>query len=107
MSSEPKIAPAPDARVSADTTSRHEDNGKEEAHRETKAVRGGDIGAEWLETYTGPRPQIDDEANKIVRNRIDRYLMPICFYIYWCQQLDKSSISFASVFGLQQDANLQ
>jgi len=32
--------------------------------------------------------------------------MPICFYIYFCQQLDKSSVSFAANFGLREDANL-
>lgn len=28
------------------------------------------------------------------------------FYVYFCQQLDKSSLSFASVFGLKDDAHL-
>jgi hypothetical protein len=28
------------------------------------------------------------------------------FYIYFSQQLDKQSLSFASVFGIQTDANL-
>jgi hypothetical protein len=32
--------------------------------------------------------------------------MPVCFYIYFCQQLDKSSVSFAANFGLREDANL-
>ena len=32
--------------------------------------------------------------------------MPIICYIYFCQQLDKSSLSYASVFGIQTDANL-
>jgi hypothetical protein len=32
--------------------------------------------------------------------------MPVCFYIYFCQQLDKSSVSFAANFGLRTDANL-
>lgn len=32
--------------------------------------------------------------------------MPVCFYIYFCQQLDKSSVSFAANFGLREDTNL-
>lgn len=28
------------------------------------------------------------------------------FYVYFCQQLDKSSISFAALFNFQKDANL-
>jgi hypothetical protein len=39
--------------------------------------------------------------------QIDMFLMPVCFYIYFCQQLDKSSISFGAVFGLKEDAHLQ
>lgn len=105
MSTEPKIETL-GPRGSIDNTSRHEDNGKAEVQRAVKADKGSDIGAQWLETYTGPRPQIDDTSNKLVRNKIDRYLLPICFYIYFCQQLDKSSISFASVFGFQADAGL-
>ena len=32
--------------------------------------------------------------------------MPVIFYVYFCQQLDKSAISFASIFGFAADANL-
>jgi hypothetical protein len=37
----------------------------------------GDMGARWLEEYTGDRPELSDEENKRVRNRIDRHLMPM------------------------------
>jgi hypothetical protein len=40
-------------------------------------VRDGDLGARWLEEYTGDRPELSDEDNKRVRNRIDRFLMPM------------------------------
>lgn len=40
-------------------------------------VGDGDIGARWLEEYTGDRPELSDEDNKRVRNRIDRFLMPM------------------------------
>lgn len=93
MSTEPKIDTT--HRSSADD-SHHEGHGKADHVAAAKADKGSDISAQWLETYTGPRPQIDDIANKLVRNRIDRFLMPICFYIYFCQQLDKSSVSLVS-----------
>jgi hypothetical protein len=41
-------------------------------------VGDGDIGARWLEEYTGDRPELSDEDNKRVSMRIDRYLMPMC-----------------------------
>jgi hypothetical protein len=84
-------------------------------------VRDGDMGARWLEEYTGERHEITDEDNNRVRNRIDRYLLPMyvsscvkkecvltqsIFYVYFCQQLDKSSLSFSSVFGIKTDAHL-
>lgn len=40
-------------------------------------VGDGDIGARWLEEYTGDRPELSDEDNKRVRNKIDRFLMPM------------------------------
>lgn len=40
-------------------------------------VQDGDLGAKWLEEYSGDRPELSDEDNKRVRNRIDRYLMPM------------------------------
>lgn len=38
--------------------------------------------------------------------QIDKWLIPVIFYVYWTQQLDKSSLSFSSVFGIQADAHL-
>lgn len=88
----------------------------------------GDLSAQWLSQYDGPRERITTEQSEQVRKRIDRYLLPMyvsqtkttfpcrdglrsdslfsVFYIYFSQQLDKQSLSFASVFGIQTDANL-
>ena len=44
--------------------------------------------------------------DQIAHPQIDTFLMPVIFYVYVCQQLDKSSISFASVFGFSTDAGL-
>lgn len=66
----------------------------------------GDLGSKWLAQYTGPRPELTDELNNQVRNRIDAYLLPLIFLIYFNQQLDKSAVSFAAVFNFRGDAGL-
>jgi len=38
------------------------------------APKDGDLGGQWLATYTGPRPELTDELNSKIRNRIDAHL---------------------------------
>lgn len=40
-------------------------------------VRDGDLGSQWLAEYTGPRPELTDEMNNQIRNKIDMHLMPM------------------------------
>lgn len=68
--------------------------------------KDGDLGSRWLAQYTGPRPELTDELNNKVRNRIDANLLPLIFLIYFNQQLDKSAVAFAAVFNFRQDAGL-
>lgn len=46
------------------------------------------------------------ENNKRVLRRIDLRLLPILLSIYFLQQLDKSTLAYASVFGLVEKAHL-
>lgn len=46
------------------------------------------------------------ENNKRVLRKIDLRLLPILLAIYFLQQLDKSTLSYASVFGLIEKAHL-
>lgn len=46
-----------------------------------------------------------EEAKKVLR-KIDRRLIPILFMTYMLQYLDKNSLNFASVFGLEEGTNL-
>lgn len=46
------------------------------------------------------------ENNKRVLRKIDLRLLPILLAIYFLQQLDKSTLSFASVFGLVEKTHL-
>lgn len=47
-----------------------------------------------------------DNNFKVLR-KIDLRLLPLLLGIYFLQQLDKSTLSYASVFGLIEDANLK
>lgn len=44
--------------------------------------------------------------NKRILRRIDLALLPMMLGVYFLQQLDKSTLSYASVFGLVKDAKL-
>ncbi|KAI9164141.1 hypothetical protein HJFPF1_05780 [Paramyrothecium foliicola] len=46
------------------------------------------------------------EEEKKVRRKIDRRILPIILLAYFFQQLDKSTLSYASVFGITEDAHL-
>lgn len=62
------------------------------------------------ETYEVYKQQdardIDAHEAKRVLRKIDWHLMPLLMGTYMLQYLDKSSINFASVFGLIEDNNL-
>ncbi|RSH80114.1 hypothetical protein EHS25_007316 [Saitozyma podzolica] len=76
------------------------------APEKERPAQDGDLGAQWIADYSGSRHDITSEESDRVRNKIDKVLLPIIFYIYFTQQLDKSSLSFASVFGLSANAHL-
>lgn len=46
------------------------------------------------------------EAKKVL-SKIDRRVVPILFFTYLLQYLDKNGINYASAFGLQKGTNLQ
>ena len=50
--------------------------------------KDGDLGGRWLATYTGPRTGLTDELNSKIRNRIDAYLLPLIFLIYFSECQD-------------------
>lgn len=79
-------------------------HGKDTDH--TTEPVAGDVASKWLAQYTGPRPELTDALNNQIRNRIDGFLLPLIFLIYFNQQLDKSAVSFAAVFNFRQDAGL-
>ncbi|KAK8212370.1 allantoate permease [Phyllosticta capitalensis] len=50
---------------------------------------------------------VTEENNKRVLRRIDLVILPILLSIYALQSLDKTALSYASVFGLIEDTNLK
>ncbi|KAL4976020.1 major facilitator superfamily domain-containing protein [Aspergillus desertorum] len=61
--------------------------------------------AQFLATTTVDRTFTPEEEKAVLR-RIDLRVLPLLLGAYFFQQLDKSSLSYVSIFGLVEDANL-
>ncbi|KAL3474288.1 major facilitator superfamily domain-containing protein [Aspergillus californicus] len=66
---------------------------------------GGEKAAQFLATVGGDHSFTPEEEKKVLR-RIDLLVLPLLLGAYFFQQLDKSSLSYVSIFGLVEDANL-
>ena len=66
---------------------------------------GKDKAAEFLR-HSDQSVIVTPEDNSRILRRIDLTILPIMLGVYFLQQLDKSTLSYASVFGLITDANL-
>lgn len=66
--------------------------------------KGQDKAAELLSENA--RIIVTPEDNKRVLRKIDLVVLPILLSVYCLQSLDKTTLSYASVFGLIEDANL-
>lgn len=69
----------PTTEIKAPNQYKHEDvvpETKEQAH-EAREHGKGDLSAAWLDKYSGPWREITDEDNNLVRNRIDKFLLPM------------------------------
>ncbi|KAJ9096957.1 hypothetical protein QFC20_006317 [Naganishia adeliensis] len=47
------------------------------------------------------------EEDKAVLKKIDSWILPVLCLVYWIQQLDKSSVSYAAVFDLREATHLK
>jgi len=66
------------------------------------------LGDDETSRYVGPRAmQIDEATNKRLFWKINRRILPIMVVTYFCQSLDKGTLNFASIMGIQKDANLK
>lgn len=53
------------------------------------------------------QPKVSAQEDRRILRKIDLTILPVLLTVYFLQQLDKSTLSYASVFGLLQDAKLQ
>lgn len=73
--------------------------------RKPALVPKRDKAAQFLQNVEGPVLFTIDEEKAVLR-RIDLRILPIILLAYFFQQLDKSSLSYASIFDITEDANL-
>jgi hypothetical protein len=76
----------------------------ESIHKPTQPSRGKDKAAELL--AANERIVVSADDNKRVLRKIDLVILPILLSVYFLQSLDKTTLSYASVFGLITDAKL-
>ncbi|KAF2024405.1 MFS general substrate transporter [Setomelanomma holmii] len=56
---------------------------------------------------TGPPVEIDVATNRRLFWKLNRRILAIHLVTYFCQSLDKGTLNFASIMGIQKDANLK
>ncbi|KAK0908338.1 hypothetical protein LTS16_014886 [Friedmanniomyces endolithicus] len=72
-----------------------------------EAHSGGRDKAAQMLKEAGHFVVVTPEDNKRILRKIDRAILPIILVIYCLQSLDKTALSYASVFGLIKDTNLK
>ncbi|KAK3109655.1 hypothetical protein LTR53_016851, partial [Teratosphaeriaceae sp. CCFEE 6253] len=77
-----------------------------EAVAATELYGGGKDKAAQLLKEAGHSVIVTPEENKRILRKIDLAILPIILVIYCLQSLDKTALSYASVFGLITDTNL-
>ncbi|KAI8942271.1 hypothetical protein NX059_000350 [Plenodomus lindquistii] len=76
----------------------------ESIDKPVQIAHGKDKAAELLASHE--RIVVTAAENKRVLRKIDLVILPILLSVYFQQSLDKTTLSYASVFGLIEDANL-
>ena len=64
------------------------------------------VDEDTLRYTTGPPIEIDAATNKRLFWKLNRRILAIQLITYFCQSLDKGTLNFASVMGIQKDAKL-
>jgi hypothetical protein len=89
----------------ADISKANDTETTESLHKPTLADgKGKDKAAALL--ASSERIIVTSAENKRVLKKIDLIILPILLSVYFLQSLDKTTLSYASVFGLIEDANL-
>ncbi|CAI7573182.1 unnamed protein product [Penicillium discolor] len=77
---------------------------QEQAQHHERATRSKAV--EFLTSHATEETAFTYEEEKAVLRRIDKRILVLLLWAYFFQQLDKSSMSYVSIFGLQEDAHL-
>jgi hypothetical protein len=77
------------------------DEGPEKNHTDYKLVD-----KEVARYATDTAIHIDEATNKRLRRMIDKRILVVMMITYLIQTLDKGAMSFASIMGIMEDANL-
>lgn len=64
------------------------------------------VDEDTLRYTTGPPVEIDAVTNKRLFWKLNRCILTIQLVTYFCQSLDKGTLNFASIMGIQKDAKL-
>lgn len=70
-------------------------------------LTGRDKAAQFLKQATQSPIIVTPSDNARVLRKIDIHLLPIILFVYCLQSLDKTTLSYASVFGLIEDTHLE
>jgi MFS family permease len=84
---------------------KHAENAQSEPplHITASEIRHGDRA---LALIGDERMQLTDEDNGHILRKTDAYILPILVWVYFLQVLDKTTLGYGAVFGLQKDAKL-
>ncbi|TFK39896.1 major facilitator superfamily domain-containing protein [Crucibulum laeve] len=82
--------------------SRYENVVSPSAKDEMMAMKTGDAALAVLGGGNNRR-KVTIQEDRAVRRKIDLWVMPVVLLVYFLQQLDKSSLSYTSVFGIVQE----
>jgi len=52
------------------------------------------------------RIELSDADNKSIRRKTDLYILPILIWVYFLQVMDKTTLGYGAVFGLEKNTNL-
>jgi len=52
------------------------------------------------------RVELTEEDNRRIRRKTDLHILPILIWVYFLQVMDKTTLGYAAVFGLQSDTHL-
>jgi hypothetical protein len=84
-------------------TNHHETN---DTTSKEAALQSEAVDEDTIRYTAGPPIEIDAAMNKRLFWKLNRRILVIQLITYFCQSLDKGTLNFASIMGIQKDAKL-